>query len=154
MFSRGSDTTRESATRAVRSPRASCTKVSLTGARMPPAVATTSSRRSPFMESGTRAPCVTSPPTVAVLLIGRVTFTSTCGWMALPSSAFSTTSCTSAVLRPRTRTRPAYGTEMAPSRPTAWSGIVALLEPVENRSVISGAENSPPAPASHTVTDT
>jgi hypothetical protein len=39
------------------------------------------------LESGTRAPCVTSPPTVAVLLIGRVTLTRTCG--ELPSGIWA-----------------------------------------------------------------
>ena len=42
---------------------------------------------------------------------------------------------------------------MVPSRPTAWSGIVALLAPVVKRSVDSDAENSPLAPASQMVTE-
>jgi hypothetical protein len=41
---------------------------------------------------------------------------------------------------------------IAPSRPTICSGIVALFDPVENLSEITGAENSPPALASQIVT--
>ena len=63
--------------------------------------------RSPLALRGTRAPPETSPVTVTVLLTGLVTLTSTCGWMALPSSAFSMLVCTAAVVRPRTAMRPA-----------------------------------------------
>ena len=88
-------------------PRDSRTMVSLTGARTPPALATTSRMRSPLAVSGMRAPDATSPVTVTVLLIGLTTFTSTCGWMALPSRARSISTCTSSVVRPATAMRPA-----------------------------------------------
>ncbi len=82
-------------------------KVSFTGARTPPAVAITSSRRSPLAVSGTRAPCTTSPVTVTVLLTGLVTVTRTCGWIALPVSALTISSWIASVVRPAACTSPA-----------------------------------------------
>ncbi len=107
MFSFGFDTTVVSGTVAVTGPRDSRTKVSETGERTPPAVAMTSSRRSPWPVSGRRAPATASPVTVTVCEIGLVTETSTCGWMALPASSFSMSACTSCGRRPATAMRPA-----------------------------------------------
>ncbi|GJE45899.1 hypothetical protein AEGHOMDF_5099 [Methylobacterium soli] len=107
MFSRGFETTVVSGTVAVVAPRERRTKVSETGARTPPAEATTSSRRSPRPESGTRAPLVTSPVTVTAWEIGLVTETSTWGWMALPASSDSIRAWTSWGRRPATWMRPA-----------------------------------------------
>ena len=101
------DTTRTIGTDTVVPPRDSRTMISLTGARTPPAWATTSRMRSPLGVSGTRAPLATSPPTVTVLLIGLLTLTRTCGWMALPSSARSISAWTDSVVRPITLTCPA-----------------------------------------------
>ena len=107
MFSLGLDTTVVSGTVAVTGPRESRTKVSLTGERLPPAAAMTSRMRSPWPESGRRAPAAPSPVTVTAWLIGRVTETSTWGWMALPASSLSMRVCTSWVRRPATLMRPA-----------------------------------------------
>ncbi|GJE08956.1 hypothetical protein AOPFMNJM_4304 [Methylobacterium jeotgali] len=107
MFSRGFETTVVIGTVAVVVPRESRTKVSETAARTPPAEATTSRRRSPLPESGTRAPAVTSPVTVTVWETGLVTETRTWGWMALPASSASIRAWTSWGLRPATWMRPA-----------------------------------------------
>jgi hypothetical protein len=56
---------------------------------------------------GTRAPAATSPPTLTLSLTGRVTLTSACGWIALPSSAFSIVAWTARVVWPATAIRPA-----------------------------------------------
>ncbi|VUD75110.1 hypothetical protein MET9862_05752 [Methylobacterium symbioticum] len=107
MFSRGLETTVVIGTVAVRVPRERRMKVSLTGERTPPAEATTSSRRSPRMVSGMRAPAAASPVTVTVWESGLVTLTRTWGWMALPASSFSMRLCTSWGRRPSTWMRPA-----------------------------------------------
>ena len=54
-----------------------------------------------------RAPEVTSPVTVTDCEIGFTTDTSTCGWIALPASSFSMSTCTSCGRRPATWMRPA-----------------------------------------------
>ncbi|GJD97909.1 hypothetical protein OCOJLMKI_5148 [Methylobacterium iners] len=107
MFSRGLDTIVVIGTVAVCAPRDSRTKVSDTGERTPPAEASTSRSRSPLAESGMRAPAAASPVTVTVCEIGRVTETSTWGWMALPASSASMSACTSWGRRPATGMRPA-----------------------------------------------
>ncbi|GJD92807.1 hypothetical protein BHAOGJBA_6367 [Methylobacterium hispanicum] len=107
MFSRGFETMVVSGTVAVAGPRERRTKVSLTAERTPPAVAMMSSRRSPRVESGMRAPAAPSPVTVTACEIGLVMVTSTWGWMALPASSFSMSAWTSWGLRPSTWMRPA-----------------------------------------------
>ncbi len=128
MFSRGLETTAVSGTVAVVEPRDSRTKVSFTGAATPPAVAMTSSRRSPFSVRGTRPPprletgpprlaaarrappppgAAASPSTVTLVLSGELTVRSTCAWIALPASSCSIWACTSGARLPATLMRPA-----------------------------------------------
>ncbi|GJE78676.1 hypothetical protein BGCPKDLD_5298 [Methylorubrum suomiense] len=107
MFSRGFDTIVLIGTVTVRPLRDSRTKVSATGVRTPPARAITSSRRSPRPVRGTRVPVADSPVTVTDCETGRVTLTSTCGWIALPASSASIRLWTSWVRRPATGMRPA-----------------------------------------------
>ena len=63
--------------------------------------------------------------TVTALAALFLTITRVCGPSAFSASRVSIACCTSAGNRPATGTRPAYGTLMASSAPTCWSGMIA-----------------------------
>jgi hypothetical protein len=107
MFSCGRASRDCIGTRTVRLPRDSAMKASCTGARTPPAVAMTSSTLSPRVDSGTRAPLVTSPVSVTVLLILLATLTKACGSIALPDRRSTMAASTCGGVSPTTWTRPA-----------------------------------------------
>ena len=107
MFSLGLAISVWNGTRMVLPPRVSSMKLSLAGALMPPAMAMTSSNRSPRAVSGTRDPLMASPPTVTLLDTFFDSVTIACGSIALPVRRSTIVFSTSGVVCPTTLTRPA-----------------------------------------------